>query len=128
MKIFSINKMKTTILCSALALIFSLSNIDASELMHINSNDALNDSCSLCIERIVANTEGVFLSVNGLWIRVEAVSATNEGVFVLQEGGWVSLSSAYQLDTYKTWRCGICGTINVQGVSQCSNAAYHPKK
>ena len=64
-------------------------------------------------ESIISNEQGMFLSVDGKWFRVEDAEITEDGTKVLVEGSWMSLNEALKCDSYWTWTCPICGTCRI---------------
>lgn len=79
------------------------------------------------IDQMITTDEGVFLLVDDQWIGAEGVLAMPDSVLLLEDGKWVSIGEVMNCDTYKTWKCRVCGYINPQGVTRCLNYKNHPK-
>lgn len=83
------------------------------------------NSCQ--IDQVISTEEGVFLLVDNLWIGAEGVLTMPGSFLLLKDGRWLSIAEVVNCDSYKTWKCRICGYINPQGVTRCLNEKNHPK-
>lgn len=79
------------------------------------------------IDQVVTTEEGIFLHVDDRWIAAEGVLAMPGSFLLLENGTWISLEKVINCDTYRTWRCRICGYVNPQGITTCLNSKNHPK-
>jgi hypothetical protein len=79
------------------------------------------------VDQVISTDEGIFLLIDDRWIGAEGVLAMPNSFLLLENGQWVSLEEVFDCDTYKTWRCRVCGWVNPQGVTKCRNYENHPK-
>lgn len=79
------------------------------------------------IDQIITSNEGLFLNINDTWIGAEGILAMPGNFMLLENGKWVSLEEVMNCDSYRTWRCRVCGYINPQGIIRCLNYKNHPK-
>ncbi len=79
------------------------------------------------VGQVIATEQGLFLLIDGCWIRAQGMQATQEGIFILENEEWISLTEAKRLDNNYVWKCPICGTWNVQNGQPCSNSNNHPE-
>lgn len=72
------------------------------------------------LNQIVTNDQGVFFQTEEAWVQAEAMVISSDNIMVLLDNKWISLEDCL-CDTYKTWRCRNCKTVNAEGSPTCSN-------